>query len=323
MGLETSTYLSGLTPSWPLAGDLKAQGDDHIRLLKSTLQATFPTASKPFYFPQVETRSSTISLGALDATDQNNCIAVDTNNGADSTLTLPSTLVVADKGWECEVIKTTTDAFGIIVSPASGTISSRVGSTATIRVGVPFEPVKFRWSGTGWYCFKPGAIIGATYNLDVDVVPPGFLALDGSVYSNTTYAELFAVLATSTLKDKRGRTEIGSGTGSGLTARTLGTTYGAETAALATPNLPAYTPSGGVNVAGVTATINDLRPAGGATLTTAIAPGGNASGSFGSTATNITIGGTAIFTGNAQGGVSTPFGILQPSIAVKKIIRAC
>jgi hypothetical protein len=42
MALETATYISDLVPSNPLAGDPLNQGDDHIRLLKSVLQATLP-----------------------------------------------------------------------------------------------------------------------------------------------------------------------------------------------------------------------------------------------------------------------------------------
>jgi hypothetical protein len=42
MALETATYISDLVPANPLAGDPLNQGDDHIRLLKSVLQATLP-----------------------------------------------------------------------------------------------------------------------------------------------------------------------------------------------------------------------------------------------------------------------------------------
>ena len=54
MGLESltpTTYIQGLTQSWPTAGEPKSQGDDHIRLLKGVLQNTFPNATKPFQFP--------------------------------------------------------------------------------------------------------------------------------------------------------------------------------------------------------------------------------------------------------------------------------
>lgn len=43
MGLEAATYIHQLNPLNPVgAVDPKAQGDDHLRMIKSTLQATFP-----------------------------------------------------------------------------------------------------------------------------------------------------------------------------------------------------------------------------------------------------------------------------------------
>lgn len=42
MALETATYISGLVAANPLLNDPKAQGDDHIRLLKAVLLATLP-----------------------------------------------------------------------------------------------------------------------------------------------------------------------------------------------------------------------------------------------------------------------------------------
>ncbi len=46
MALETATYISDLVSTNPVgATDTKSQGDDHIRLLKSTVKATFPNVS--------------------------------------------------------------------------------------------------------------------------------------------------------------------------------------------------------------------------------------------------------------------------------------
>lgn len=45
MGLESATYISDLNTSNPAASDAKSQGDDHIRLLKSTIKTTFPNVS--------------------------------------------------------------------------------------------------------------------------------------------------------------------------------------------------------------------------------------------------------------------------------------
>lgn len=45
MALETGTYINSLTATNPTATDPKSEGDDHIRLLKSTIKATFPNVT--------------------------------------------------------------------------------------------------------------------------------------------------------------------------------------------------------------------------------------------------------------------------------------
>lgn len=42
MALETGTYISDLDSANPTATDLKSQGDDHFRLIKRVVKATFP-----------------------------------------------------------------------------------------------------------------------------------------------------------------------------------------------------------------------------------------------------------------------------------------
>ena len=42
MGLESATYINGLVESNPTSSDNANQGDNHLRLIKSTLKATFP-----------------------------------------------------------------------------------------------------------------------------------------------------------------------------------------------------------------------------------------------------------------------------------------
>lgn len=72
--------------------------------------------------------------------------------------------------------------------------------------------------------------------------PTGWLVCDGSAISRTTYATLFAAIGTTwgagdgsttfNIPDLRGRAPIGAGTGTNLTARTLGGKLGEETHAL-------------------------------------------------------------------------------------------
>ena len=45
MALETATYIDDLVATNPTSGDNISQGDDHIRLIKSTLKSTFPNIS--------------------------------------------------------------------------------------------------------------------------------------------------------------------------------------------------------------------------------------------------------------------------------------
>lgn len=45
MALETGTYISDLVATNPTSTDPKSAGDDHLRLVKSTVKATFPNIS--------------------------------------------------------------------------------------------------------------------------------------------------------------------------------------------------------------------------------------------------------------------------------------
>jgi hypothetical protein len=42
MALESTTYIDGLVATNPTGTDARSQGDDHIRLVKSSVKATFP-----------------------------------------------------------------------------------------------------------------------------------------------------------------------------------------------------------------------------------------------------------------------------------------
>lgn len=45
MGLESGTYISDLVATNPPGSDPKSDGDGHIRLIKSTIKATFPNVN--------------------------------------------------------------------------------------------------------------------------------------------------------------------------------------------------------------------------------------------------------------------------------------
>lgn len=99
-----------------------------------------------------------------------------------------------------------------------------------------------------------GLPVGTLADYAAATTPTGWLQCNGAAVSRATYASLFAVIGTTwgvgdgvttfNVPDFRGRTTIGSGTGTGLTARALAATGGAETHALVTAELAAHTHTG-------------------------------------------------------------------------------
>lgn len=106
--------------------------------------------------------------------------------------------------------------------------------------------------GSAFQAVQPSVIpVGVIQMFAGSTAPNGWLVCDGSTVSRKTYSDLFKIIGTTygagnsndtfTLPDMRGRTPIGVGTGSGLTARTLAATTGAETVTLAASNIPSIT----------------------------------------------------------------------------------
>lgn len=110
-------------------------------------------------------------------------------------------------------------------------------------------------------------------------VPTGWLACDGAAVSRTTFAALFTAIGTTwgvgngsttfNVPDTRGRVLIGSGTGSGLTARTLAATGGEETHQLTTAELASHSHT--VNVANAATNASNNFVAGGINAPTSTA----------------------------------------------------
>jgi len=97
------------------------------------------------------------------------------------------------------------------------------------------------------------APIGASYDFAgaAGEIPVGWMQEDGTAISRATYSKAFAVMGTvfgvgdgSTtfnLPDSRGRSTVGEGAGTGLTARALGEIGGEETHVLSNAEMPAHT----------------------------------------------------------------------------------
>lgn len=148
MPVETATYVSELSVSDPPGTDFRKQGDDHLRLIKTVLKASFPNASKAFYIPDYVSKTTTY---AALASDQNRVIGCDTSGGA-WTLTLPS-LSAGLAGWSTTIMKTEAAANDLTIVPASGTING----AASITISNIYSLVEVLWTGTTWIAksFQP------------------------------------------------------------------------------------------------------------------------------------------------------------------------
>jgi microcystin-dependent protein len=98
------------------------------------------------------------------------------------------------------------------------------------------------------YRVDRGCMIGIIFAYATTNTPAGALACDGATYLRTDYPALYAVLATPFITDAdhfvvpdlRGRAPVGTGTGSGLTARALNDSGGEEAHVLTVSELPAH-----------------------------------------------------------------------------------
>lgn len=81
MTVESASYLENLNASYPASGDQQAEGDDHLRLLKAVLKATFPGRAGA---------DSRVSVKSAGYTPNVNEVSVIYQHSAALTVTLPA-----------------------------------------------------------------------------------------------------------------------------------------------------------------------------------------------------------------------------------------
>lgn len=143
MGLEAGTYVNDFNTANPQSTDQRKQGDDHLRLIKTFLKATFPNADRPFYFRRYEALTG---LNTVDATDNQRVFGCSTASGA-YTVTLPVNLTTAADGFMVTLVKIETNGNRLTVAPSSGTING-VASLSVTNAG---DRIDCYWTGTAWY----------------------------------------------------------------------------------------------------------------------------------------------------------------------------
>lgn len=148
MGLESATYIGGLSTSNPVSSDGVSQGDDHLRLIKNVLQATFPNATKEFYFPGATAKTADFSVAT---TDDNEIFPCDASS-AQITVTLPLGSNLND-GFQCIIFKT--DASNDVVVQRNGGGSDTINGATSVTLNTQYEFLWVFWTGSEWLAVTP------------------------------------------------------------------------------------------------------------------------------------------------------------------------
>lgn len=115
MGLETGTYISDLNPSNPVdATDLVNEGDDHLRLVKSTILNTFPNITGAMTKTHTELNAAAIKTDAASVFEG----TVKATGFLGPSLYNDEAPGTVELGFEALPVLTTRDG-GILVQPSS------------------------------------------------------------------------------------------------------------------------------------------------------------------------------------------------------------
>jgi len=250
MALETGTYISDLNASNPVSTDGLAQADDHLRLIKSTVKATFPNVSGAITATHTEINAVADGDTAATATtlvDADRFVMNDDGTMKQVAITDVQTYVDANMTLRTDVVTTASIADDAVTTAK---IPDAAITAAKLAVGAAF-------------------VAGMVMPYAGSSAPSGWLLAYGQDVSRTTYSDLFSAIGTTygsgdgsttfTLPDLRGRTVAGQddmgGTSAdrltdqtgGLNGDTLGATGGSETHTLTEAELAAHSHSLGEN----------------------------------------------------------------------------
>lgn len=147
MGLEAATYVNDLNSSNPTATDPRAQGDDHLRLIKAALKTTFPNSSRAFRF--MTTDASVAGNVTVVAPDDENNVFVVSASAAARTVAVPTTGLF--DGFTFYVVKADTSANTVTVSAAANINGA---TTFVLRNGYDVAAIIYSANNSTWYALS-------------------------------------------------------------------------------------------------------------------------------------------------------------------------
>lgn len=187
MPLETGSFINDLTPSNPPGSDPAGQGDDHLRLIKTTVQGTFPQMGD--VFGKVRSQDTAASISSIWNTSHFLCSASAT---ATVVLTLPPSGSV------------TAGFYVDITTIGTGTVSLLPSGAASINGGVSLSIPRLNTArayfvgGTSWRADvvphgDGGSVFGGNVTID------GTLSVSAATHLKSTCSIGGALTLSSTL----------------------------------------------------------------------------------------------------------------------------
>lgn len=325
MPLETATYISDLVASNPAASDALATADDHLRIIKGALKATFPNwaaAALNSTQAQVDAAvSAAVTNGVAILSDTGTSFKTNTDDKitnpahGEIDLTLAGTL-------SARFVNTS----GAINLTINGGITTTGGIAATGAITGPGTvPIggMVMWltdtlpTGAGVWCWANGGVLSRTGN------GAALFALTGTAYGTGDGSTTFNVINMCETAPV-GKSTMGGATSRGLLTgittsliTTLGSLFGVDKVSLGLTNLPSIP----LSVSGtVSVTSNRQYGEDGSDVSHITPAGGGGTSVAASNAAYVSSSGSATLTGTA-GGSATAFEVVQPSTLVNYIIR--
>ena len=144
MALESTTYIDGLVSTNPTGTDPRSQGDDHIRLVKSSVKATFPSLTGAVTATQVELN---LLDGVTATTAEINYLDIPTLGTAEASKAVTSDAVGTTKNLKTQKQTEIVNAIGTVSTATA--INFTLGNvvTAVIASGGSFTITNAPTSG--------------------------------------------------------------------------------------------------------------------------------------------------------------------------------
>lgn len=136
MGLETGSFIEDLDIANPAASDSRTQGDDHLRLIKTLVKATFPGMTGAAW--RVQTKATGYTVVAGDNMSIFSCAAA-------ITLALTAVATIGNK-FACVVYANGAD---VVIDP-NGTETINGGTSLTLTNG---QAALLVCTGALWFAF--------------------------------------------------------------------------------------------------------------------------------------------------------------------------